>query len=116
MPLLRQSILTISATLLGFLLTILTVIHTINTRRMQWVKDFGAYPRLMGYLSRAITSNIGIILFSLVELFIERNAINHMVLNSIDYGFIFLSFFALLLTTRFALIFVGLLVDKTVAK
>lgn len=113
MPLLRQSMLTISATLLGFLLTILTVIHTISTRRMQWVKDFGAFPRLMGYLSKSITSNMGIILFSLIELFIQRNSINPIVLSLIDYGFIFLSFLALLLTTRFAMIFVGLLVDKS---
>ncbi len=37
-PQVAQNSLTISGTLLGFLLTILTLINTITTRRMQFVK------------------------------------------------------------------------------
>src|SRR6201996_5066114 len=70
-PALTQSALTISATLLGFLLTILTIINSITTRRMDFVKTGGGYPALLSYLSKAIISNLIVVLFSIAELFLD---------------------------------------------
>lgn len=111
-PLLTQSSLTISATLLGFLLTILTIINTISTRRMQFVKESGGYPVLLSYLSKAIIANIAVVLFSFVELFLDRSKINCTVTMVADYCFIFVALFSIMLTTRFAIIFIQLLADK----
>ncbi len=46
--------LSVSGTLIGFFLTILTIINTISTRRMKFIKDAGLFPRLLGYLNTTI--------------------------------------------------------------
>lgn len=45
-----DSSLSICGTMLGFLLTILTIINAIDTRRMRFVKESGNYDTLMHYL------------------------------------------------------------------
>ena len=111
-PIIANSSLTIAGTLLGFLLTILSIISTVQTRRMQFVKDAGKYPDLISFLNKSIFSNVCAIIFSFFILFIKRNQVKTEVLNIIDYLFIFTIFFNLFLTARFAIIFVSLLADK----
>src|SRR6478736_2464825 len=53
-----ETSLSICGTLLGFLLTILTIINSIETRRMRFIRDSGNYPLLMKYLRVALFSNI----------------------------------------------------------
>jgi len=110
-PLVSNSSLTISATLLGFLLTILTIINSIATRRMRFVKDTGLYPVLMGYLSKAIISNITVVSICFILFFIKRTEIYAIVLKIIDYCFIFICFLNLFLTIRFAKLFIRLLAN-----
>ena len=55
---LLDAALAVSGALLGFLLTILTIINTIETRRMQFVRDSGNLPLLNRYLKVALYSNI----------------------------------------------------------
>lgn len=50
--------LTVSGTLLGFLLTIVTIINTVNTKRMQTIKTQDGYRLLQDYMSAAITLNL----------------------------------------------------------
>lgn len=53
--------LSVSGTLIGFFLTILTIINTITTRRMRFIKDFGLFPRLLSYLNTTITWHLVVI-------------------------------------------------------
>jgi hypothetical protein len=113
-PSVTQSCLTIAGTLLGFLLTILTVVSTITTRRMQFIKDAGKFPELISFLHKSILANISIIVFCFFQLFIKRAAVNVSVLKFIDYIFIFLALFNIFLTARFVIIFIKLLADKSI--
>ena len=110
-PIIYNSSLTISATLLGFLLTILTIINSINTKRMILVRQRGKYGMLIGYLTKAILSNIIIVSFCFLLFFIKRDEVNANALMWIDYVFIFLTFYNVLLTIRFAYLFVRLLTE-----
>lgn len=109
MPIIYNSSLTISATLLGFLLTILTIINSINTKRMIFVRQRGKYGALIGYLTNAILSNLIVVSFCFLLFFIKREEVNATALMWIDYVFIFLTFYNVLLTIRFAYLFVRLL-------
>jgi len=110
-PNIANSSLTIAGTLFGFLLTILTIINTISTRRMQFIKDAGYYPKLVSYLNKAILANIAVIGYSFIQFFLKRDKINLTSLEIFDYIFIFLTVFNILLTTRFAYIFIQLISD-----
>jgi len=67
-----NSALSLSTSMLGFFLTIYTVIHGVNTERMQDIRGNGAYARLMGFLQTSLYSHalvIGVLLlFSLPSL------------------------------------------------
>lgn len=65
------SALTLSGTLLGFLLTITTIMNAIDTRRMRAVKEGGAYPLLEQYLRTAIWLNITVVSMVFLIPFIE---------------------------------------------
>ena len=61
-----NSALSISTSMLGFFLTIYTIIHAINTERMNALRANGAYGRLMGFLHISLYSHalvIGLVLF-----------------------------------------------------
>lgn len=58
---LTTNALSISGTLIGFFLTILTIIHTINTRRMRFIRENGLLPRIIGYLSDTIVFHLVVI-------------------------------------------------------
>lgn len=55
---LANSSLLVSATLLGFLLTVTTIINGIDNRRMRIVKQQDGFPLLLKYLKSAIHYNI----------------------------------------------------------
>lgn len=67
-----NSALSLSTSMLGFFLTIYTVIHGVNTERMQDIRGNGAYSRLMDFLQTSLYSHalvIGVLLlFSLPSL------------------------------------------------
>lgn len=98
--------LTISGMLLGFFLTIYTILPTINNRRMKWLKDAGAYNRLIKYLLTAIIwhiVNISLVLFLpiLEKLDLYKGA------EDIAFGILFfVIIFSWTLSLRFAGIFV----------
>lgn len=106
--------LSISVTLIGFLLTILTLINTITSRRMQFIKDSGAFPRLLGFLRKAIVLNLWLIAFSFLEKYINPSKFKIAWIKneySIDYCFFFFFLWTMLASYRFTKIFVTLLSD-----
>lgn len=110
---LLNTALTVSGTLLGFLLTIVTIITTIDTRRMRFVRQQGqAYTTLQGYLRWAIISNLCTIVVS----FMSPVASSFEVLKNdtlyIYYVDAFIIVYTLAASVRFTYVFINLLHDK----
>lgn len=106
---LAASAFTLSGIFLGFLLTIISVVSTVTSRRMKFVKDSGNYPRLMNYLNRAIYLNIIVVTVSF-----GLTIFKSLLINVSWYAFIALAFavtYALLASVRFSFIFTMLLSD-----
>jgi hypothetical protein len=106
--------LTISVTLLGFFLTILTIVNSVDTRRMRFIKSDGLYPRLIGFLNDAIKANVFLIAFSFAVKYLDYRHIKFFCvsgINVIDYAYLFYFIFSLLISYRFTDIFVRLLAD-----
>jgi hypothetical protein len=104
----------LSTTLVGFFLTILTLINSIDTRRMNFVRSAGAYPRLIAYLNQSIRTNVVLIALSFIVKYVEHRSVPWLLFkgyNILDYGFLFLLIVTLLISVRFINIFVSLLAD-----
>jgi hypothetical protein len=113
---LSDNAISISVTLIGFLLTILTILNSIDTRRMRFLKDMGGYPILMKYLKTSIQLSVILIGFSFIVKYVEhRNgalAVTWGSRNLIDYIYIFFFLYTMLASFRFTTLFVSLLTDK----
>ena len=103
--------LNVSGTLIGFFLTIFTILSTIKTRRMQFIKEAGLYPRVNRYLIGVIIwhlINISFILFApIVAKFIHE----WYAVKIIQGVMVFTLLFSWSLSIRFVSIFVRLLSD-----
>lgn len=98
---------TISSTLLGFLLTIVTIINTISTRRMKFIKEAGEYPKLMRYLNVCLYSNLLVLCISVANSFISIGY------NQVKFtGYIFCVLWAIISSIRFTYIFVTVMHEK----
>jgi hypothetical protein len=102
----------VSGIFLGFLLTIITIIGSISTRKMQFVKQSGNYPRLLNYLTRAFYGNIGLLLVSFFVLTYQEMKISIIIPKSFTMLLLFLSLYVLLLSIRFSIVFIQLILDK----
>ncbi len=102
--------LTICGVLLGFLLTILTIISSVVTRRMQFVKDSGAYPLLNHYLKTALYSNLITISFYFILPFLStvENILLKDIINAI---LVFMISFTWITNIRFSSVFIRLMTD-----
>lgn len=103
----------LSVTLVGFFLTILTIVNSVSSRRMRFVKEGGGMPLLMGYLRLAINCNLILMGSSLLIKYVNCKDFNffpfsELLLSSL---YLFLFIFSILVSVRFTLIFVSLLTD-----
>jgi hypothetical protein len=107
--------LSISVTLFGFLLTILTLVNSIDTRRMRFVREMGKFPQLISYLRNAIVVNLLLLACSFLIKYVEhRTRANWVTLgncNTVDYLYLFLFLYTILVSFRFTKIFISLLTD-----
>ncbi|HEY4061197.1 MAG TPA: hypothetical protein VGM30_04815 [Puia sp.] len=104
----------LSTTLVGFFLTILTLVNSIETRRMDFVRSGGLYPRLLKYLNQSIRANMVLIALSFIVKYIEHRTqlwLQYKSYNILDYAFVFFLLFTLLVSVRFINVFVHLLAD-----
>lgn len=108
---LLDSALAICGALLGFLLTILTLINSVDTRRMRFVKEAGFYPQLNRYLKTALFLNLVSIstYFLLPIIFALKNVVY--VKDILYAGLIFIISFTWLANIRFTTIFIKLMTD-----
>jgi len=103
--------LAICGALLGFLLTILTIINTIETRRMRFVRDAGKLPLLNHYLKVALFLNIiTITVYFILPIIMSIKFVcaNKIWAHSI---LIFLISYTWIANIRFSAIFIKLLTD-----
>jgi hypothetical protein len=88
------------------------MINSINSRRMQFIRDTNNLRRLNNYLHRAIRSNILLFAFSFFIMILGNFLFNYGFIHRIvSLVYIFTFLYSLLLSVRFVFIFVGLLVD-----
>lgn len=109
-----ENAISLSVTLVGFFLTILTLVSSIDSRRMRFVRDAGELPRVLKYLKQAINSNIVLIAISfLIKYFEHRknSLLSWYGVNVFDMLYVFIFIFTILLSFRFTQIFVSLLAD-----
>lgn len=99
----------LSGTLVGFFLTILTVISTISTRRMMFVRDSGKYPTLQKYLKHVIVSHFVVITMLLVRPFVIFPQQNYLIIDGYNIALLFTVTFSWSLSIRFTKIFLDLL-------
>ena len=113
---LTDNAISISVTLIGFLLTILTILNSIDTRRMRFLKDMGGYPILMQYLKNAIQLSVILIGFSFLVKYVEHRSgalnVSWKNRNLIDYVYIYFFLHTMLACFRFTSLFVSLLTDR----
>ena len=104
--------LSISGTLIGFFLTIFTILSTVKTRRMKFIKEAGLYPRVNQYLVAAIIwhlINISLILFLPIIESLKLPCVYRIIWQT---GMIFVIIFSWTLSIRFTSIFLQLLKEK----
>lgn len=105
--------LSVCGTLVGFFLTILTVIQTINTRRMRFLKDSGNFPILVNYLNTTIIWHIIVISITMLLPVIRQFAFLNKFAIEGKFIIIFAILFSWTLSVRFTYLFVKLLHDPT---
>ncbi len=116
---LSNSLIGVSSTMIGFFLTILTLIETINTNRMRVVKKTGNYPRLFRYLKSAIKFNLIFIGICILEITCEKyittsNTEKYLALYRIvHYAFVLTLILSITTSVRFISIILNLMHDKT---
>ncbi|MFN4247554.1 MAG: hypothetical protein ACK4EY_07510 [Flavipsychrobacter sp.] len=104
--------LTVSGTLLGFLLTIVTIISAIDTRRMRFVKQQGGYSTLQNYMRWAIIANLCTIVISFLSpiiLSVKSMSEHALYVYLID---VFVVCYTLCVSARFTYVFTTLLHDS----
>ncbi len=108
--------LSLCGVLLGFLLTITTMMHTVASRRMKFVRDAGAYDRIVLWLHRAIYYDIIALICSLVLIVIPKVAFFAAYLHGMFVAFSALVLYSISLSVRFSIFFIRLLADPTPAE
>lgn len=110
---LADSAISISVTLVGFFLTILTIINSIESRRMKFVRSGGGMPLLLRYLKNAINSNLLLIAVSFILKYVDCKELAFF--NGSEkwaaYLYLFIFAIATFASLRFTNLFVGLLTD-----
>jgi hypothetical protein len=104
----------LATTLVGFFLTILTIINSIETRRMDFVRSKGLYPTLIKYLNQSIRYNAILIASSFLVKYIDHRSNKWLQVfgcNIVDYLYLYSLILTLMISLRFTNIFVRLLAD-----
>jgi len=103
---------TMSGILLGFLLTIITIIGSIETKKMKYVRQTGNYKRLQKYLHHALYSNIALLVISFLMSIIDQSCFIDIIKIILSYILISISVLTLALSIRFTLIIINLLTEE----
>lgn len=110
-----DSSLVIFSVLLGFLLTVSTLLHTIENSKIRAIKETGTYPRLLSYLKKSVFLCMIISFVSLIAPLIKD--LNFLELFSLEiefekYLFLFLLFLSTFSNIRFVTIFLKIITDN----
>ncbi|MCX6316871.1 MAG: hypothetical protein NTW29_06255 [Bacteroidetes bacterium] len=110
-----DKVITISTTLFGFLLTVLTLIVQSSSPIIQAMKQYGSYKRLILYnksivLLSAVICIISLVLNSAAEMMIVNHPVSLKTFAMINYG---LFLWAIVDTFIFVIIFYRILISET---
>lgn len=101
----------ISSTLLGFFLTILTILHAISTRKMKFIKETGTFPLLVVYLKKAVFFNFIIIVLGLIFTSLDVENFDLKYKNLACYLYIFIFLLTIMYSFRFCSLFMRIIED-----
>lgn len=97
---------TIASTLLGFLLTILTIMESIQTRSIKIIRQAGGYPKLISYLHLAIIASfIAIPVVLITKVYLQEGYKNVYVYSIL----LFTEYYLLLTSFRFIVLFIRII-------
>lgn len=111
------STLVVFSVILGFLLTITTLLHTIENKKMLIIKQTETYPRLVDFLKQAVYLSLIISFLSLIIPLFKNMNVNFkfepkLFVLCFKYIYLFLLFFTSFCTIRFINIFLSIISDK----
>jgi hypothetical protein len=109
-----NSTLIVFSVLLGFLLTVTTLMHTIDNEKMNTLRQTGNYLDLIGYLNKAVYSALFTSVFSLFKPLFEKFIYFTTIYNFdlklvIKYLFVFLIILSISYTFRFINLFLKII-------
>lgn len=102
-----------SATLLGFFLTVATIIHAIPTKAMSIVRQNKvSYDIFIGYLKQAVAFCIVVVTVSFLDAFIQQIRLIQENIHIYMAIVVWLCFYSWLISIRFTYFFITLLYSK----
>ena len=99
--------------LLGFLLTVITLLHTIDNSVMRAIKKTDKFDLLVHYLKSAIFSSLIVALLSLTIPIIRsiiENTNGYNLIENAKYIFLYLIFISVIYTIRFIYVFIKIII------
>ncbi|HEX5002066.1 MAG TPA: hypothetical protein VFW78_06195 [Bacteroidia bacterium] len=106
---LNQNTVSICVTLLGFFLTILTIIQAIDNSAMRYIREVKEMSRIYHYLKRAIQFNAIATLSCLILGILNTNLLGDNLQYILNIIFIFIVLMALSTSVRFVYIFLSII-------
>ncbi len=104
--LVSDNLISIASTLLGFLLTILTIIESLQTRSIKIIRQAGGYPSLISYLHLSIISSfLSIPIVLIAKVYFSENIKNECVYSIM----LFTECYLLLTSFRFIILFIKII-------
>jgi hypothetical protein len=109
-----NSTMIVFSVLLGFLLTVTTLMHTIDNDKMRALRQTGSYPHLIKYLNKAVYFALFTSIFSLFTPLLKRFIFFRMTYDYdliiiIKYLFVFLIILSVAYTFRFINLFLKII-------
>lgn len=84
-----DSVLILFSVLLGFLMTVSTLLHTVSNELMKYVKNAGLYKSLTSYLISSIKLSLFITFITLIIPTVTNYKINNDIVLCFKYGYLF---------------------------
>ena len=98
-------IISIEATLFGFLLAVLALILQMNNKLIQTIKEYGRFNDLISFCKRSVFASFSVVVLSIIVLLIKDILLLHVIKTTLYYLWGFSLIYSLLSAFRFVRIF-----------
>ena len=98
-------IITVEATIFGFLLAVLALVLQMDNKMMKLIKEYNRYNELIDYCKKAIYASFFVIVISIVVLLIKDTSVAELAKTVSNYLLSFFLIYSLFASLRFVKIF-----------